>query len=262
MFFYASKLVWMLLAPSNLLILAAALGVALSFTRFMRAGRVLAALGVVGLLLAGFGPAGRTLARPLEDRFARPASLGDVAGIIVLGGAIGASRGEVTFNASASRMTEAIDLARRFPAARLAFTGGSASLLGQDEMTEAEAARRVFVSVGIEPGRLILEDKSRNTHENAVLLKPLLGQKPGERWLLVTSAAHMPRSVGIFREAGVAVTPYPVDYVTSGTRRDFLHVNREFSQGLTRTDQAAREWVGLIAYRLAGRTDALFPGPR
>ena len=129
-------------------------------------------------------------------------------------------------------------------------------------MTEAEAARRLFVSAGIDPARLILEDKSRNTYENAVLLKPLLGQKPGENWLLVTSADHMPRSVGIFRQAGVAIVPYPVDYATSGTLRDVLHVNREFSQGLMRTDRAAREWVGLIAYWLAGHTGTPLPGPR
>jgi uncharacterized SAM-binding protein YcdF (DUF218 family) len=181
--------------------------------------------------------------------------------MIVLGGAIGAARGDVVFNQSASRMTASVELARRFPDSRIAFTGGSATLIGRADMTEAEAARRFYLSQGIAAERLILEDESRNTRENAVLLKPLLAQKPGERWLLVTSAFHMPRSVGIFRKAGVEVIPYPVDFTTSGTLRDFIGVNREFADGFERTDRAVREWVGLLAYRLVGYTDALFPSP-
>ena len=84
--------------------------------------------------------------------------------------------------------------------------------------------------------------------------------KPGERWLLVTSAWHMPRSMGSFRAAGFPVTAYPVDYRTRGgedARRGFLHT----SEGLRRLDLMVKEWLGLLAYRLSGRTDALFPAP-
>ncbi len=261
MFFYLSKLIWLLIAPANLLLLLALAGIMLGFTRFVRFGRVLALLAVAGLLFAGFGPAGTMLARPLEDRFARPANLDGITGIIVLGGAIGLSRGEVTFNGAASRMTTSADLALRLPQVKLAFTGGSAALLGSGGPTEADAARAFYLSLGIAPERLILEDRSRNTVENAVFLKPHLGQKPGEHWLLVTSAWHMPRSVGIFRKAGIAVVPYPVDFASSGTLRDFVGINRDLSRGLQETDQMAKEWVGLLAYWLAGHTDALLPSP-
>jgi uncharacterized SAM-binding protein YcdF (DUF218 family) len=158
-------------------------------------------------------------------------------------------------------MTTSADLALRLPQAKLAFTGGSAALLGPGGPTEADAARAFYLSLGIAPERLILEDRSRNTVENAVFLKPLLGQKPGERWLLVTSAWHMPRSVGIFRKAGIAVVPYPVDFASSGTMRDFFGINRDLSRGLKETDQMAKEWVGLLASWLAGHSDALLPSP-
>jgi uncharacterized SAM-binding protein YcdF (DUF218 family) len=108
---------------------------------------------------------------------------------------------------------------------------------------------------------LILEDRSRNTRENAAFLKPLLQQKPGERWLLVTSAWHMPRSVGVFRKAGIDIIPHPVDFSTTGSGADMLRFSRGFSHGLGLTDLAVKEWIGLIAYRLAGYTDELVPGP-
>lgn len=265
MFFYPSKIFWLLAAPANAFTFLALAGTLLAFTRFTKAGRWLALLGAAGLLACGMGPVGHWLMRPLEDRFARPAPPDRIAGIIVLGGAIGSSRGETSLNDSAARMTDSVALALRYPEARLAFTGGDASLIGRPDgvvwQTEAAAARRFYLSMGIPESRLILEDRSRNTRENAVLLKPMLDQKPGERWLLVTSAWHMPRSVGVFRRAGIEVIPWPVDYVTSGTPADHRRISRSVSHGLGITDLAAKEWVGLVAYRLAGYTDALLPAP-
>lgn len=265
MFFYPSKLFWLLAAPTNALALAALLGLMLCFTRFARAGRWLGLAAALGLVTIGAGPVSNWLMRPLEDRFPRPELTGGITGMIVLGGAIGTSRGEVVMNDSAARMTVSAALAYRFPEAKIVFTGGDASLFadepGIEAATEAEAARRFYTSVGIDPARLILEGQSRNTRENATMTKPLLGQKPGERWLLITSAWHMPRSVGVFRRAGIEVIPYPVSYVTRGDAADWRRVNGDFSNGFKYTNQAVKEWIGLIAYWAAGYTDALLPGP-
>jgi uncharacterized SAM-binding protein YcdF (DUF218 family) len=261
MFFYLSKLIWFVLQPTNALVLCAAAGVGLLFLGWRRLGRALAALGVGGLLAGGLLPIGALLLRPLEDRFPPPQLPAQIDGVIVLGGAIGSTRGLTSLNDSAARMTEAVALARRHPSARIAFTGGDASLVIADDTTEAEAAVRFLVSLGVARDRLILEDQSRNTRENAVLLKPLLPMQPGQRWLLVTSAWHMPRSVGVFRTAGYDVTPYPVDFATEGDARDVLRLNRSLSYGLGLLDLAVKEWIGLIAYRLAGYTGSLLPGP-
>jgi uncharacterized SAM-binding protein YcdF (DUF218 family) len=105
-----------------------------------------------------------------------------------------------------------------------------------------------------------MERRSRNTLENAEFTKALLAPKAGERWLLVTSAFHMPRSVGLFRKAGFAIEPYPVDWRVGG-RGDLFALNNIALDGLGRTDTAMREWMGLIAYRATGKIDELLPGP-
>jgi uncharacterized SAM-binding protein YcdF (DUF218 family) len=260
MFFISSKLFWLFAAPANLMLIVAALGALLMFTRHKRLGRVLAVSGIAGLLVFGATPFSRSIMRVLEDRFPiANADLGRVDGIIVLGGAVGAMRGQVRFTDAASRMTEAVALARRYPNARLVFSGGDGSLIRRGGDTEATWAHVLFRDLGVADERLVLEDKSRNTRENATFSKALIAPKPGERWLLVTSAYHMPRSVACFRAAGFPVIPYPVDFHSRGRLGDFLVPHGFFSEGLRLGDLAIKEWVGLVAYRLAGYTDELLP---
>ncbi|MGL4438397.1 MAG: YdcF family protein [Bosea sp. (in: a-proteobacteria)] len=265
MFFHASKLFWFFAAPTNALVLLALLGALLLFTRFARPARWLVLFSCAGLLFAAMSPLPYWLMRPLEDRFPKVTMTGPVDGIIVLGGAIGTARGMTSMNDAAERLTDSAALALKYPGARLVFTGGDGSLLSNtpdgEAKTEADAARLFYMSLGIPASQIIIEDRSRNTRENAIFTKPLLDQKPGQRWLLITSAWHMPRSVGIFRRTGIDVIPYPVDFATRGIARDYRQLNRGFSHGLSLTDLAVKEWIGLVVYRLAGYTDSLLPGP-
>ncbi len=113
--------------------------------------------------------------------------------------------------------------------------------------------------LGVQRERLIVEDRSRNTVENAVYTAAMIDPKPGERWLLVTSAAHMPRAVGCFRRAGIPVEAVPVDRrLDRGV--DFFPSD-SLAEGLLALDAATREWVGLFVYWLTGQTSELFPGP-
>ena len=264
MFFLASKLLWIIVAPANLLAGVAGLGLLLVFLGRSRPGLRLVTGAVLALVLLGFLPVGTLMLRPLEDRFPQ-ASLKDLQpdGIVVLGGAIdqviGAARGQVTISESATRITAAAELARRFPKARLVYTGGSAALVSEIG-GEAEDARRLWVSLGIDPARITIEDQSRNTDENARFVRDLLRPASGQTWILVTSAYHMPRSVGLFRAAGFPVVPDPVDYRTTGTWRDALP-NLQLSFGLARLDFVTREWIGLLAYRLSGKIADVFPAP-
>ena len=264
MFFIASKIFWFVAEPVSLAIVVGVLGILLGFTRFARAGRALMAGAIIALAAGLLTPLGALLLGPLEERFPRPP--GDIpppAGIIVLGGALDTekseARGEVYFSPDAARMIAGIELARRYPTARLVFTGGSAGLLGE-RPPEAISARKLWLSLGVPAERMTFEAKSRNTWENALFTRDLVKPKPGETWLLVTSAWHMPRSVGIFRHLGFDVIPYPVAYRTFGDERDFLQPTQMFDKVLM-LDYSVREWVGLLAYRLAGKTDALFPAP-
>jgi uncharacterized SAM-binding protein YcdF (DUF218 family) len=139
------------------------------------------------------------------------------------------------------------------------FSGGSANLISNDAR-EADYAGTIFESLGISKSRLTMERRSRNTLENAEFSKALVAPKDGERWLLVTSAFHMPRSVGLFRKAGFAVEPYPVDWRVGGPS-DLLAFTSIAMDGLARADIAVREWIGLVAYRATGKIDELLPGP-
>jgi uncharacterized SAM-binding protein YcdF (DUF218 family) len=264
MFFILAKTLGFFSAPSNVLITLGLLGVVLMATRFNRAGRRLAVVSLVLLAIAGFSPLGNALILPLEERFPPwDASRGAPTGIICLGGAldtvVSPARGEVALNEAAERMTAIAELARRFPNARIVFSGGSGRLL-YNGATEADLAARLFESFGIAKERIILEDKSRDTLENARFTKEAVKPKAGERWLVVTSAHHMPRSVGLFRSEGFPVEAFPVDYRTRGAI-DMLRAFSPMSDGLRRTDTAMREWIGLIIYRLSGRTGELLPGP-
>jgi uncharacterized SAM-binding protein YcdF (DUF218 family) len=264
MFFFLAKVLGFFALPSNIFVSLGVIGMLLMATRFARAGRRLAVAALILLALFGLSPLGNAIILPLEERFPPwDAARGAPAGIISLGGAldtvVSPARGEVALNEAAERMTSIAELARRYPDARVVFSGGSGRLV-YDGVSEAELAARLFASFGIAKERITLEDKSRDTTENAVFTKELVKPKPGERWLLVTSAHHMPRSVGVFRAAGFPVEAFPVDYRTRGAV-DLLRPFSNVGDGLRRTDTAMREWVGLLIYRLVGRTDALFPAP-
>jgi len=264
MFFILAKIFGFFAAPSNVLISLGLLGILLMPTRFARAGRRLAATALILIAIVGLSPLGNAIILPLEDRFPPwDASRGAPDGIISLGGAfdtvVSPARGEVALNEAAERLTVMAELARRFPAARIVFSGGSGRLF-YDGATEAELAARLFASFGIAKERITLEDKSRDTDENARFTRELLQPKPGERWLLVTSAHHMPRSIGVFRATGFPIEAFPVDYRTRGTA-DLLRPFATLGDGLRRTDTAMREWAGLVVYWVTGRSDALFPKP-
>lgn len=265
-FYVASKILFLLFQPSSLIVLCLVAGGFLGLRQaWRRLGVALTVIGLAGLITAGFLPLGNLLVLPLEERFGRAQPQvpdGPVAGIIVLGGFedgwVSTGRGGLAVNESAERLTEALRLARALPEAKLVVTGGVGELLAG---ASAEVAiRRYLIDVGVAPERIVLESKSRNTAQNAAYSFAMLQPKPGDRWVLVTSAYHMPRAVGVFRKVGFDVLPFPVDFRLRG-RGDLLMPFKSVGGGLQRTDLAMREWIGLVAYRLTGRTQELFPGP-
>jgi uncharacterized SAM-binding protein YcdF (DUF218 family) len=263
--FHISKIAGFFMQPSSLLMVLLLIACALLWSRYWNAGRWLVVAGTALLLIGGEAPTASWLILPLEERFQRPdlASV-NVDGIIILGGGedsrVAKARNVHALNEAGERITEGLALARRYPKAKLVFTGGSTEILFAPTVG-AEAASRIMQDFDLgDPRRVVLEAKARNTWENAVFTKELVKPKPGERWLLVTSAAHMPRAMGVFRKAGFPVEPWPVDYRTAGPRDRWLPFESP-SEGLRRLEAALHEWYGLIAYRLMGRSDDLLPGP-
>lgn len=263
MTFVLAKVFWLLGAPLGLLTLLVVLGAALSFTRWRRAGRVLVASSGAIMFAALSLPLDVWLARPLEDRFPSPPLPDRVDGVILLGGAADADlsrlNGEIALNDAAERPIAFIEIMRAHPEARGLATGGNGSLFPKGGR-EDEPTRALFRSVGFDDARVVYENESRDTWENAVFSRRLVDPKPEEVWVLITSAAHMPRAAGVFRRVGWNVFPHPVDRrVPRGSVGDLSA--RDAATAWKRLSDATREWVGLAAYRLLDRTDAFFPAP-
>jgi uncharacterized SAM-binding protein YcdF (DUF218 family) len=263
--FFIGKALWFLLTPSNSLTILTLGGIAAGWiSGGSRKALAVASLGAVGLLLCGVSPIGFWLATPLESRFpALRQPPEKITGVVALGGAIRlydtVNADALSLNDSGDRLVALADLARRFPEARIVMAGGFGGLFGEGA-AESDLVRLHAATLGIDPSRLLVENRSRTTYENALYARELVKPAEGEVWLLVTSAWHMPRAVGVFRRVGFPVTPYPVDFRSPGPRFGW-RTYKEVARGLRLTDIMTKEWVGLLAYRLMGRTDALLPGP-
>ncbi len=266
MFYYVSKVAWFFATPSNLLISLVLLGLILALFRRLRPFGIGVSIAfTLATIALGLLPVASYVLLPLEERFSPFQDDGKpVHGIILLGGSVeaadSASRGMIVSNESAERVLDTIQLTHRYPAARILISGGGGTVFG-DGAAEAPIIAAYLKSVGVDPARILVEDRSRTTSENALFSRELAKPREGERWLLVTSAWHMPRAVGVFEKAGFPITPYPVDFRTGGggnNHRPFAFI----SEGLRRLDLGTKEWAGLIGYYATDRTSRLFPGPQ
>lgn len=253
----AGKMLWMLLQPDNLLALWLALSAALLWTPWRRLGRASVTLGVIVLVVCGLFPVGRWAARPLETRFLPPQLPAAVDGVVLLGGNIRTGviqRPDDLANVS-QHVVAFVELARRYPTARLVFTGGAPPHI-TNAQSEADAVRPLLVALGIDLARVLFEETARNTMENAERSKQLAQPKPGEHWLLIASAVHMPRAVGVFRAQDWPVIAYPVDLPPQPP--DAI-LSLALAPNLVSLTRAAHEWFGLLLYRLLGHTRELLP---
>jgi uncharacterized SAM-binding protein YcdF (DUF218 family) len=267
MFYAISKLFFAIARPTHFLLLLLVLGCLAGLVGRRQLATVL--IGFVTLSLVGlsFSPAAFWAIQPLEARFPRPDLVSPPPdGIIILGGAFSLEaeigHGDfVALNEAAERITEIPRLAKLYPDARIVYTGGSDIALPSGVVPEAEGARRLLIEAGIAPERITLEDKSLTTWENAILTKEIIKPAEGSHWLLVTSAFHMPRSVGVFRKAGwPGIIAYPTDYRAPAESAK-LPLPLVATENLALLEYAAKEYFGLAGYYITGRTDALFPAP-
>ncbi len=256
-----SKLFALAIKPSNLIVFFVVLSGALWLLGLHRGSRLMLRGALVALVTFAILPIGNWLITPLENRFARttPAA---VDGIILLSGAVNKpisnSRGTLSFTGAAERYFVTAVLAQHYPDARVVITGGDSGLIAA-EPHGRPAVQRLLKQLGLDGSRLEFERQSRNTHENAVFTNEMIGPRAGETWMLVTSAYHMPRAMGVFRALGWELVPYPVDYRSTNEYTLGLHVYLSVGGRLAKLDLAVTEWIALIVYRLLGRTESLLP---
>ena len=261
LFFYTAKIGWLLFRPDSLFLILLTLTLILIWMGRNRSARSMLTLLVVLAWTISLLPIGGWLSYPLDTRFPTNPSLPErLDGIIVLGGSINIPHSDawnqVETNDFSDRLFYFISLARQYPQAKLVFTGGNASVSGKGS-TEADTVAQLLTSRGLGPERLYLENRSRNTEENVLYSYELVQPSSDENWLLITSAAHMPRSVGLFCKHDWPVIPFPVDHSSNPDR--LFKVNLDPAGHAYGLVWALREWAGLTAYYLSGRIDQWFP---
>jgi uncharacterized SAM-binding protein YcdF (DUF218 family) len=261
LFFYSSKLIWMLIAPDSLFVILMAFGLILLVFGRIRGATLIFGVLTLGVVLLSLFSVGSWMLYPLESRVQTNPELPQrIDGIIVLGGSVlpltSQYWGQLETNDFHERLSSFSELAHRYPEARLVFTGGNASL-EKGLPSEAKAVRKYLLGSGIEEQRLVLENRARNTAENVTFTRQLVRPEPGENWILITTAYHMPRSIGIFCQQDWPVIPYPVDHKTVPDRMYRLEFN--LLGHAVDLNQAIHEWLGLLAYRLSGKTPELIP---
>ena len=261
-FLLASKLAPILVFPFSVALLL----LALSLLPRLRPPRrsALAGCALAVLLVGSCAPLGRELGRSLEWRYLPPAELPQLDAIVLLGGATVAAippRRHVEVNEAGDRIFQAARLYRDGRAPRIVVSGGrfdGSRTLGP----ESDEMAGLLQELGVPDAAILRESVSRNTYENAVETHRLLAALGANRILLVTSALHMPRAVGLFRHQGFEVVPVPVDFdVTEETPSDYgawfplLSKLLPQAESLTYTTRVLREYLGLFVYRMRGLID-------
>lgn len=248
-FFPVSKAFAFLTTPSHVLLwLVLGAAAALLFGR-VRTARLTAVAAAGLFVLIGVVPLGSVLARPLEDRYPRRALPARIKGIVTLGGGLNTpvlvQRGAPGTAPTLDRLVSTYALARLHPEALVVFTGG------WGRYSDSIAARDDLLRLGLDPARLVLEERSRNTRENLVFTRALVRPRAGEAWVLATSAIQMPRAMAVARRLGWDMIPWPTDYASDPRpiwRLEWFRIG----DNLRLADAAAHEWIGLAAYGATG----------
>lgn len=253
--FFAAKLFVLLTQP--LAWIATLLIVSLLVPHKPGLGRKLVALALGLLLLMGCLPLPELLIRNLENHYAEvqpEVDLRGYTGMVVLGGSsepgyVAKDHAQPLLNDAGERMTAPVALMRQYPHLRMLYTGGEGDWLGSGP-TEAQRAEVFFNQMGVPAQHVEYESASRTTYENALLTAQLPGVDISQRWLLVTSAWHMPRAMATFAKAGWNVTAYPVDFRT-GLATPWTAYS--IKDGARTWQLALHELLGIVAYRITGR---------
>lgn len=259
--FTIGKAAWTMFQPLAGSFVLLVLGLLLARFRLKRVGAVLVATALVVQFVTMFTTAGSVALARLEDHVAKPNEPSNLNCIVVLGGAIDtavtAARGGYEMAQASDRFIETLRLARAHPDAKIIISGGDGSFSGS-YAGDGEVARRFFTDFGIAPDRLLSETDSRTTSENVAFSAPMLKEAGLERCLLVTSAYHMPRALGLYERQGIDLVPWPTDYRTTGaTALDFDFTQPALNTQIATT--AAREWAALVMAYLGGETLRLIP---
>lgn len=229
--------------------------IVLWFTKRQKAGKVVVSLGAAMLFLLSNGVFATMLLLPLEGRYealgvAGRASAPQVRWIVVLGGGHSPDTAlPVTSRLSPfslARAVEGIRLHRLLPGAKLVFSGGGSSAQDSDAGVMSELA----VALGAKQEDMVLEHKSRDTKDQARMIRSIVGN---DRFLLVTSGSHMPRSMGLFQKQGMR--PIAAPSAVRSRRRTILSRAMLYpsAAALRAAERAFYEYLGIVWGKMRGQ---------
>jgi len=253
---YLSTLASPLMIPAELLLIGIVL---LLFTRRQTGGKVFVILGFLLLCFVGFRDTADMLMRPLEQKYPPvlagftegllPQEFSGIKYIVVLGGGHYSDVNlPVTSESSPTalvRLIEGIRLQKLITGSRLVLSGGSV----YDTTSDAEMMEHVAVSLGVDRQDILLERESKDTEDEARLLQPLLGK---QRFILVTSAVHMPRSMKLLMKRGMRPIPAPTDYMVHPAESIRPSSFFLMPESLEKADRAVHEYIGELWSFLRG----------
>ncbi len=229
----------------------------LLMTRRKILGKIFLSAGILIFLLVSQNVASDALLKPLESAYPalqEPSQIaskspGNIRWIVVLGGGYSFDPDlPVTSRlspASIYRLIEGIRLLRGFPGSRLILSGGTI----WNKESEGKGFQRLAIALGVDKQRIILEEKSRTTRDQAVNIKKIIGN---DRQVLVTSASHMPRAMSMFQKEEMDPIPAPTDHrVLKNPSPVYMRLIPN-ADALVKSKRSFYEYLGLTWAKLRG----------
>ena len=257
--FYLSKVLWFLFNPINLIILFILIGFLLNLLNYIKISKYIYIFSFILFFITSVLPSGSYLNFLLEKNFHNMQyNFKNIDGILILSGATNPYltniHNQINLNSSAERLVESVILMKKFPKAKIVFSGGSGTInINHSKFTHSYVANKFFVNMGINANRIIYEKKSRNTFENILFSKNIINPKNNEKWILITSAFHLKRSLAIAKKLKWNLIPYPVDFNKDKKFNLKFSSFFNFLSNISEFNKSMHEWIGIFAYKLMGR---------
>ena len=259
MFFYLSKFYWTYFNPFNLILLFFFLTICFFYFK-RKFYKTMLIITILLFTIVVIFPTGQILLFQLEKNYYLKKDLpSKIHGILILGGAtephVTKKHDQVSFNSSVERLTESIKLIKKYPNAKIIFSGGSGNVKNEIDFIHADVAKIFFKEMGLNTNKIIFERNSRNTYENILNSKKIASPKKNETWILITSAFHMNRSLYVAEKINWEFFPYAVDYLTVHPTYSFT---TNFFGNTSNFQIASKEWLGILSYYLIGKSSKVF----
>lgn len=251
--FLFKKITGLLLSPLTVCITLLVSGLfMLLFTKRQKTGKAIVALGVVFLLFISYDALPDRVLGTLEHKFPplkNIESVSDAKWIVVLGGGHTTDRNLPAASRlsgeSLVRLVEGISIHKRLPHSKMILSGGNIF----DPVPESKCMAELATELGINRNSIIEESSGLDTEDQAILIKKIVGK---DKFILVTSAFHMPRSMVLFQKQGMQPIPAPAGYRVKDKGMTDPFMFFPDSGRIEKIEVAVHEYLGLLWAKLTG----------